>query len=227
MTARLLERDPARLVDLVVVVGGVARDVVAEEEVHGLADPPARRAGTSSGRRRAARGPSPRRRSPRGPRARRSARAVSPRVAPRPSAARRRVLPAGRDDDHVVRAAHDDAAVGRLGSSGAAWALSRHSPRSAAGSCTVSRPRPCEITPARSSTARKRLADSREEPGELRDVGLRGGDQHVVRRRRPRRAPARRAGRARRRPGSARSGRTGGRAARWPRAAGAPARSRA
>ena len=40
----------------------------------------------------------------------------------------------------------------------------RHTAPAPRGSCTTSRPRPWEITPARSSTARKRLADSREEP---------------------------------------------------------------
>ena len=64
--------------------------------------------------------------------------------------------PGRRDHEHLV-AAHDDAAVRGL-------ELSRHSSARASGSCTVSLPRPCEITPARSSTARNRDADSREEP---------------------------------------------------------------
>src|SRR3954452_19351630 len=41
---RLLQRDPAGLGDLVVVVVGRAPDVVAQEEAHGLADPAARAA---------------------------------------------------------------------------------------------------------------------------------------------------------------------------------------
>ena len=86
-------------------------------------------------------------------------------------------------------------------------------------------PRPWEITPARSSTARKRLADSREEPASCArsawvavtstSLGsLPGGDllRDQLAAARPRR-------------GSGRSGRTGARGARWSRAGAARARS--
>ena len=69
------------------------------------------------------------------------------------------LLARGRDHEQLV-AADDDAAVGGL-------QLSRHSCAARGDRGPTSRPRPWEITPARSSVARNREADSREEPASI------------------------------------------------------------
>ena len=126
---------------------------------------------------------------------------VSPAIRPALRQPEHAPAPARDDHEHLV-AADDDPAVGRL-------ALSRHSRCSAAGIVdgqppAALRDHACALE--HGEEAAGRLARG---AGELREVGLRGGDRHVALAARPRAAPARRAGRARRRRGSARSGTTG------------------